>query len=393
MSPDHRAVTFGPPAVALALLIMAACGGWQGRTETPDVLVRELVEGIVPIRDGPESTGFGIFGTTPESPDGQQIVYVLFPRLGGEGLPDTVRAELWVCDRDLRRHRKLTDVTITNHNGANAFWVSDDRIAFQEQSGVFVISAITGERLLGPYDGWLGHDAHEGRLLLSGRVAADAPYGLYELDGLSGNARLLMSLAEIARTIADETEDPLGTPVHLQYSSDGSWISFRGTAGTDPLMVSMRSDGSEVVVFPRAKPLHQLWYDDDTYMGVWRGPDVPPDHDFQYHRWDIRGRVLEKLAGMINHGAASPDRQWYAGEAARYGAAPIRLALYRRGSQVPTAVLWEYPEISPVWVRETHVNPSFSRDGRRLYFWMPVGPDRVRAAYFDLSDYVGAPNR
>lgn len=61
----------------------------------------------------------------------------------------------------------------------------------------------------------------------------------------------------------------------------------------------IRSDGSEVVVFLRPKPLHQLWYHDDTYMGVWRGPEVPPDHDFHYHRWDVRGRVLENLAGEV----------------------------------------------------------------------------------------------
>jgi hypothetical protein len=54
-----------------------------------------------------------------------------------------------------------------------------------------------------------------------------------------------------------------------------------------------------VVVFLRPKPFHQLWYHDDTYMGVWRGPEVPPDHDFHYHRWDVRGRVLENLAGEV----------------------------------------------------------------------------------------------
>lgn len=40
--------------------------------------------------------------------------------------------------------------------------------------------------------------------------------------------------------------------------------------------------------------------------------------------------------------------------------------------------------------RETHVNRSFSRDGRRLYFYTSVSPDPGQAAYFDILSDLAA---
>src|SRR5690606_27315542 len=55
------------------------------------------------------STVFSYFNTTPESPDGKTIAYL---RCVVEPAPERSRvpAALWVCDRDLKQHRKVADI-------------------------------------------------------------------------------------------------------------------------------------------------------------------------------------------------------------------------------------------------------------------------------------------
>ena len=68
------------------------------------------------------STVFSYFNTTPESPDGKTIAYL---RCIVEPTPEKGRvpAALWVCDRDLKQHRKVADIArISVHDGAEAQW-------------------------------------------------------------------------------------------------------------------------------------------------------------------------------------------------------------------------------------------------------------------------------
>jgi hypothetical protein len=188
---------------------------------------------------------------------------------------------------------------------------------------------------------------------------------------------------------------------HIQPSPDGRRMLFRFGGGVGGRMGCIRlSDGRGLTVFPGEKPMHFLWYDNETAMGVNWG-FTPADHKprdpetFQkasrrhwYQRFAIDGGVLETLAGPITHGAAAPNRQWYVGETADYGVSPIRLALYRKGSTEPAAILMDHAFAEMTWKKRAHVNPSFSQNGRRVYFFRAVSNDRVKASFVEVCSVL-----
>ena len=351
----------------------------------------ELV--LVPIYDGPESTALSIYGTSPESPDGQRICYVRYRELSGRDWQSRADAELWVCDRDLTNHRKLFAVNVHNHNGANAMWIDNARVAFESASGIHVLNVDTGEVVRGPIAGHIGNDAHDHKMLFApgggaGTNSAVSERGIYELDCDTGKIRQIISSAKIAEFLTEKLGEEY-TPriglAHLQFSPDGRRISFRLGRRR---VATVRSDGTGLTIFPGEKPMHFLWYDSNTFMGADFGVRDGKPNNHEYRRWTPDGRFTETLAGPITHGAASPDRQWYAGESTSYDGKPIRLVLYRRGRTQPMATLMEHSFDYVTWQLRAHVNPSFSRDGKRVYFLQAVSNEKFRAVYVDMSRYI-----
>ena len=339
----------------------------------------------IPVYEGPETTSFGIFGTSPESPDGKRICYTRYPHFPSKGETKAAEGELWVCDQNLSSHRKLVNLIVKPlHNGTRAFWVDNDQIAYSSNREIFVVDAASGETLLGPYRGDLGHDAYDHRLLFWDLSQGEREPGPYELDADSGQLRLLVQVAEIRECVEKGLERKISdfTAKHLAFSKDGSLIGFR-LHGELENMLTFRPDGSELRLYPTKKPMHQLWYDGNTIMGVWRkGPEGKIRH---FYRWSLEGEVLEELAGSVSHAAASPDRQWFAGETCDYFKQPVEMALYRRGETEPVATFFKHPYADITWNQRFHVNPAFSRDGKRLYFWEATREDKVEARFADLS--------
>lgn len=68
----------------------------------------------------------------------------------------------------------------------------------------------------------------------------------------------------------------------------------------------------------------------------------------------------------------------------------IALVAMSRGGSVKDSVVFEYPSVKEqrhefftehtdvIWEPSSHVNPVFSRDGSRLYYTKPVGPNTVQ---------------
>ena len=351
---------------------------------------------IVDVYDGPESSGFGIYGTSPESPDGKRLCYVIYDSEEG--------GRLRICGSDLTDHRDLVKFhreRTPYHNGAHAFWVDNDRLAYRSDAHLYVLDANTGERLYGPFylPDTTTHVSRDNKIIFFGFVGKDR--ALWELDCDTGQIRQITTLARVvSQEIAAGTEisDEMH---HIQPNPSNTRVFFRhANKHETPISSILVKDGGLFVPFPRKKPMHFLWYDDDTIMGVnWNFPTwvhQPMDVDafkeasknHYYQRWHINGGVIETLAGPITHGAGSPDRQWYAGETADYGESPIELALYRKGQVEPTAVIFAHEFAELTWKKRVHVNPSFSRDGRRLYFWRAVSDDRFKAGFVDLSELI-----
>jgi len=341
------------------------------------------------VGDKKSCSGFGYYGICPESPDGTRICYTRFVD------PPTAyrvrfRAELWVCDRDLKNQRKVADIpAVGPHNTAMALWVDNRRIVYQSgYHETFVVDADTGQTVLGPLAGQLQHNAHDGRFLicLNKREAPPEKRGLYSVDAHTGEQRLILPTRTLL-PFADRIQipDPDRWVIqHGQWSEDGSLIAMKLWAanGIPCMLFTCKADGSDIVCFG-PKPMHFQWYDEQTLFGHDdKVADGLPDNK-ELRRWRRDATVVETLGGYGCHPAMSPDRQWIATET-WYGSEPVRLMLYERAELAPDRLLDIMAEAETVWAIHAHVNPAFSRDGKRVYFTRAVAAGLSQAYYVDL---------
>jgi hypothetical protein len=363
----------------------------------------------IPLDAGPESTLLSWNGTTPESPDRTRLVYLKLTGPVGERTR-TVPGELWVCDFDLMGHRKVFDVPMTcagfPHNGAMASWIDDRRVVFRQlaPSGpkIYVLDVDSGEVCVPPIVGNLGHYAAHGKVpfgIYPAEVGRNPAYpsidgeGLYQLDTDAGTVeRVIATEAIIAfareqgftptektHRLAHEMLNPAATKMMIRLNLEECLTLFAIDLGS-----------GEKTLFPY-KPLHQLWYDDETYVGV-AGASSDPGDKREIARWQPDGTRLETLvssddgSGIGNHIDISPDRRWFVTDSI-YHSDPVTVDLYRRGRGNPVATLDRHSLTRPVWGLRAHANPVFSWDGRRVYFVQAFGEMRVRAVVVDLSSY------
>ncbi len=339
-------------------------------------------------------SGFSYYGTTPESPSGSLICYVKFTErpVGRNG---TKPGELWVCRRDLTGQEKIVDLKkCGNHNTARMQWVDDSRLAYQDSGKVYVVDVDSKKVVLGPIDGLIGHNVYDRKILV--QVDSDGSSlggkGLYEVDCDTGKGRFILKPSDLEKYVSDMV-GAVGVEkwkfAHAQWSTKGSKIAIRLTVGDGgemhALLFTFAADGSDIVYFG-PKPMHFLWFDDDTIMGHDNQVDDGKLNDVSMRRWDRSGKYIETLAGPGNHTSASPDRQWFASES-WYRTSPIKLSLYRRGDVKPVAILMEHDFEPITWVDRCHVNASFSRDGNRVYFFKAVEPNLAQAYFYDISSF------
>ena len=353
---------------------------------------------VYQVGDGAQSTSFGIYDTSPESPDGSRIAYVRFleePANPRDGRP----GELWVCETDLSHHRKVCDISLVRtHNGAQVFWLDNETIGFftpwsSEPRELLFVDADTGENRFPPIRGItsVGHEPHDGKVLYAMDVRAVGPplgeAGIYEFDSATGKSRMVLSLAKLntykdllpqealkAKKAYREDEWKF---FHLMYSPNAERIAFRIDVGenrSQRLRVNMQSDGSDFHVL-NSPLLHFRFYDDSSIAGHERGVDV--NREQLPVRYSSSGEYLETLAEVPgNHYAISPDRMSFASES-DYNSEPVVLRYYHAGDDLSSSmVLAEFPPQDVVWEKRFHVNPSFSRDGKRVYFHMPTADGR-----------------
>lgn len=367
-----------------------------------------VTSGVVHERISPPSgqaTEKGIFGNSPESPDGKKIVYVAFdwksaPKQGFPSKSGYSKGGLYVCDSNLKNHVKLRDLhRVRWHDGAMQIWLDDDTLAYMDylpERDCYVTYVIrkNGELVLGPLEGSLGHgDTPNSSVLLivdgkkypNGSGLGRRGLYLYRAGTVTQVVDLEKDLGTLKEKYKGSDEPADWMIAHAELSTNGTYISIR----LDPKkgqekIVSCKTDGSDVRAFnTAAKPLHQQWYDDTTIFGHQRGGG--PDQ-LKCQRWDRDGKFVETLGGPGNHMGISPDRRYLVSENI-YTSDPVVMKLYRTGNTEPLAVLMNVPQ-GPIWVNGTHVNPAFSRDGRYVYFNMPV--DGVPQLHrIDLSAWIG----
>lgn len=373
-----------------------------GRNTSVRLLGKEVNPKFIEHRVGQAgaSTAFAYYNTTPESPDGQTIAYV---RCEQEPTPQRSRvpASLWVCSKDLQQHRKVTGIkSISMHDGAEAQWIDNNTIALFDNMKLRVIDTRSGKDMLTKElpAAEIGHDSYNGKLLFSiceGKVPGDP--AIYELDCKTQAVRTILPIQALAAIPIPSfmNRDSLYPLVnwqlsHLQYSPDGKKICFRielGPKDKDILMGICNIDGTGLKTW--IKPLHFLWYDNESIVGHLsnepdgRRPD-PAERRYSLTRWDLNGKLLEgMMAPRGNHLAISPDRKQFVSESF-YKTNPVVVTLYPGAGKTPVEICRFDPH-DLTWGRKFHVNPSFSRDGKRVYYSRPLNEKHNGTFYIDIE--------
>lgn len=329
----------------------------------------------------------GYFGTSPESPDGKRIAYVLYDGRPSVGGPKEGSGGLYLCDVNLKHYVKIRDIgRIRWEDGAAVIWLDNDSLAYltYENGDVPVTYVIntSGEVLSGPIEGFLGHgDAPDGCFAMSvdkrqypngSKLGSNGIY-LYRDGSITKIVDTVRDFGPLKDRMAGNDNANDWNLFHAQLSTKGTYLSIRlDTELGKQYLLTCGTDGTDVRFFaqPR-KPLHQQWFDDSTIFGqefVAKPADGGPR--FMGKRWDRDGKYLETITGVGNHPGISPDRKYLATDN-QYELDPVTITLYRVGSTQPVALLMKESP-GPVWKMRTHVNPAFSRDGRYVYFNKPV---------------------
>ena len=349
------------------------------------------------IGERPGSAMLSIFDACPESPDGKWICYAYYAALAsrkGERVP----VKVIIRERATGKERVLADAKSSNHNGVNAIWLDARTIAFQTLANktFSVMDVETGKKIVDSMVGELPHKAGGGLLFFSRDIsnASDKPgdWGIWELNLKTGATRQVVTqerLYKALKALDPQIKNDRITLLHVDPSPDNKRVAagFRyAVAGQNkptPILVYFNAADGSNIGYLKNRPMHPLWYDNDTFMGIFT-----QNKDYLISRYNLAGDRIEKMAGLTTHAGASPDRKWFAGETSYYkpeADGHTRVALYRRGEMKPAAILaeWKNPTLS--WSGDAHISCSFSADGQRVYFTRITPDNRSEPCVFDMK--------
>jgi len=339
------------------------------------------------------STLLGYYNTCPESPDGKRIAYVVVDSETDEkGFNG--KGSVWLVDRGFTTRKHLTDLGYVQlHNGAFILWVDNRHIAFKDRDTVKVMNVDSEKIIFSRSFSRFGHNAFNGEILLMNNdQESGTEAGLYKYNIYSGETTLLAELTDFYQSRGEVEEfGPISEwrLLHAQWSPNGKRIALRldvmKSSGNekDRYLATLNNQGNDIVVFGR-KPMHFQWYDDHTIIGHDNQIDDGMPNDKSARRWDYHASLVETIAGPGNHLASFPSKGLFASDS-WYHSNPVQLQLYQKGESTPCSVVFRHGFDSIVWKRRAHVNPAFSRDGKRLYFNYALSEELTKAAYIDIS--------
>lgn len=352
---------------------------------------------IYKITDTDASTLIGMNGGLIESPDGAQIIYA---RKKDITTPNDM--ELWVCNTDLTNHRHLYTGKCINHNGPSASFIDNSTIVFRDMSNdvsCFIIMDIDTMKIKYKIYAKEGHRAENGIYpfsLSDAFIGKNPDYpqlgqtGIYTLNVKTGSITQILSGNDILDTVKKHGLTPTEHTIavsHVQLNPSATSIMARLSVQecqTFGALACFDIISGKTHMFSD-KPVHQLWYDDDTYMATRqfaRNGKIEMNTSY-IARFTKDGKQLEVLGGIGNHIDASPDRTLIAGDRCYPEYSPD-IFIYEKGSKKPIHTIHMNNLQKILWEHQVHPNPSFSKDGKRLYFNRPTSNDKTEASFIEL---------
>lgn len=359
---------------------------------------------ITKISDGSYSTLLGMNGGMVESPDGKQIIYARKADL------EKSETEIFICSSDLTNHRKIFEVSCGNHNGPSATFITNSLVVFRDSIDnlpVFrIMDTDTGE-VKYKICAKESHCAENGKYPFSVSEEfldknPDYPEinkcGIYILDVLSDKITLAATEDDILDMVRSHNLTPneyTASVSHVQLNPSATAVMMRLGVKDCPVFGALGCidlDTGKTHVIPN-KPVHQLWFDDETYMATRQfnqGRHIEMETSY-IARFSKDGKEIEVLGGISNHMDANKDRTLFTGDRCYPDFSP-NVYLYRRGDKNPIAT-FEIPQDEyTTWKLQVHPNPSFSRDGKRLYFNRQLksenGKYKTEAVFADISEFI-----
>lgn len=351
------------------------------------------------IAEGDFSTLGGMNGGKLESPDSKRIVYARKKDLTkSEGM------EIWVCNYDGTVQRKVFEVSCMNHNGPSATFINNTDIVFRDSKDglpVFRIMNVDTGEIKYEIAAKESHCAENGLYpfsLSEEFIGKNPDYpqidgcGIYILDTNTGIIKKAVSSDDILNIVRSAGLTPTkytASVSHVQLNPSGTSVMMRLSVEECPVFGALGAfdpDSGETHIIPN-KPVHQLWYDDDTYMATRQfNRDRHIEMDTSYiARFTKDGEETEVLGGIANHMDGNSERTLFTGDRCYPGYSP-NVYLYEKGSKVPIREfeIGDFQDI--VWKLQVHPNPSFSRDSKRLYFNRPVSDEKTELVFADISE-------
>ena len=206
-------------------------------------------------------------------------------------------------------------------------------------------------------------------------TAAPKDSGIFRIDLDTGNRKLIISLADIAKfgQTPGNPKDAKHYFNHLLFNTDGSRFIFlhrwraTGMRSFGTRMLTAKSDGTDIhIVDPCGKTSHFIWRDPEHILAwAWH-----PSHGEAFYLYedgtekvDIVGKGIMTRNG---HCTYLPGNKWILNDTYPDKNRNQNVYLYNviTGKTVPLGHFYLPPEYKGEWRCDTH--PRFSPDGRKV---------------------------
>lgn len=346
-----------------------------------------------------EDAVIAYFQQFADSPDGKKLVFTIFKE----------NEKMDIVLKDLETEEMFTLNTVNGnerHVGAHPIWIDNATLAYNSDKDniIYIHNIYTGT--IDQYKGSQISDysAVNNKILFKSKGKKNADKQIYILDLTTKTTAPFIGIDAVL-----PFKDEIGTSIPLEgwnfdhplWSPDGKKLMFTIKAKektksgekkkTEEHLFFADADGSNISYFGR-RPMHEQWWDNETFYGYRAAKGLQHHMDI----YDMNGNVVQKdVSGHGNHGTVSPNREWIVADS-WYQTDPITVYLYQKGNTNHTKVLFQQPRKvngKDFWDVHSHIHPTFSRDGKKVYFNGMAKDGLSKVWCYDLTDIIDNKNK